>query len=239
MKFLILILGLQAASLTMAQDLVIGIINEMSGEVSVKHVDGTDVGARVGMKLSIGESVVTAAGASAKVLMKDRNVFFVGESSTLNLQEYSSDESKSGATTIRLEGSAAVKIMRKYDDQESTFRLLTETAVAGVRGTEFSVEQEGAGATKFTTYEGVVEVGEKLNGRKIESPMRVEKGFQVATRNGHLDRSGMKHLSSTELKGARESALRPHAKPAARVEKKTEKHLEKKPEKKSERKPRR
>jgi len=198
MAKLILMANFCFSSLVWAQVAPIGLINSFTGQVTVTHQDATKAIASIGLKLMMGDKVQAGEDSTAKILMHDGNVFTLNEKSELILKEYQAPGSKSGNATLELKGDLHSEIKNKYNDEDASFRVVMPAAVAGIRGTEFFIEQEMENV-KITTFEGVVEVGSSMTGRKIENPVRVEKGFQVVSQSGKFENSGMKKMSPEEL----------------------------------------
>jgi len=182
---------------------VVGLVNQLSGEVSVAHGDGSSAKARMGMQLLVGDTVKTIGGASAKLVMKDGNVFFVNESSSFIIKEYQDAEAKSGATTLTVDGTIHAQINHQYDDQQSSFRMVTPASIVGVRGTEFLVDHQN-GQSQVTTFSGTVDVGQQMNGRKILGAVHVTKGFQYTSHQ-----PGLRQVPEQELNQMRAAAQKP------------------------------
>ena len=189
-------------------DETVGMVNSFTGDVLVHRPSAVDLRAAIGLKLRVGDIIETKDASSAKLIMLDRNIFTVNENSRLDLREYIRDNAK-GNTTLGLEGSLHSEIHNKYNDEDTTFRLITDTAVAGVRGTDFLTEHHN-GEMKITTFEGSVVVGDKMEGRKISNPVPVNKGFQHTHIKGQQFHQTPRRLSEPELHALRQRAQAPH-----------------------------
>jgi len=207
MGALLLALSLSWTGVTFAQSSPVGVINSFSGSVSILHQDGSSINAKIGAKLSVADIVKTGDDGLAKIIMQDQNIFMLNEDSELILKEYPLKGTSKGSTTLETKGDLHLKINQRYNDEDSSFRLITSSAVAGVKGTEFAVADR-EGQTQITTLEGKVEVGEKMQGRKIQNPVSLEKGLQISANRNGVDRQSIKHLSASELAGVKAHSLR-------------------------------
>ena len=117
--------------------------------------------ARRGSKMKPGDAVRTEAGAYAKITMSDKNVIHVGPDSQMVLTAYQSPEEAGGGTSDShlsvLYGKVRTALEQKYDGKKSRFRVTTEAAVLGVRGTDFVTEHSDVShQTRAITLEGLV-----------------------------------------------------------------------------------
>lgn len=113
-----------------------------------------------GSTIEAGSIVKTADGARAELTFPDGSVVRIGPSSELRLDSASFD----GKTrTVKVEaevvgGQAWAKVATLVGD-DAQFKVKTQNAVAGVRGTIFRVNVESDEATVVKVYNGSVAVG--------------------------------------------------------------------------------
>lgn len=137
------------------------------GDVQVQSGSGAWKAAREGAVLEPGDSVRTAAGSKARLVLEDGALLVVGELSVFSLKSLDTDYSTSMSTSDFTLSSGAVRVVaEKKLTAGSAFNIETPTAVAGVRGTDFSVELDDAETTTVTVFEGQVEVGNILQSLK-------------------------------------------------------------------------
>lgn len=127
-----------------------------------------------------GERILTDASSSVEVSLGGKNQLFVDSSSNLIFE---ADE----ATDLEIEVGLDFGTLRpQLNDWKSSqrFRIVTPTAVAGVRGTDFVVQESLEEGISVDVMEGEVEVEGKL-GQRIRE--RIRAGLQL-----RLDRRGEK-----------------------------------------------
>ncbi len=175
---------------------VIGKVDDFKGDLLILR-NKVELKVSRGLELEEGDRIEAKAKASAKLIMKDQNIFILSENSKLDLKEYVS-KTPPGHTTLLLDGKLLSNIKNKYKDDKPNFRLVTPSGVAGIRGTEFlTVHRENK--MQVTTFEGVVEVGEKMVGRKITDSVIIEKGFQFTGSSGTYQGKSPMILSEEQL----------------------------------------
>lgn len=136
----------------------IGRLVNVSGTVEIQGASGKRT-AVTGGKIYEKESIVTPAGAQAKVMLNDRSVIDIGPSSS-----FSFDEFKSGPTPASRHvslGLAYGKIRSAINTPvsgEGRFKLRTKGIIMGVRGTEIV-----ASDSYVSVPEGRVEVASSSN----------------------------------------------------------------------------
>lgn len=135
-----------------------GIINFMNGEVTIVN-EGKTVPANVGDSITQGMTVKTGAKAVVDIYFGG-SVIRILEKSSVVMKELVKDmASNRELSEFYVEnGKLFSKVSRKLAEGEK-FSVTSPTAVAGVRGTEFLVE-ENAGKSRISCIEGAVAVKE-------------------------------------------------------------------------------
>ena len=132
----------------------------VKGEVTAGPVGGTLAKVKRGTIIAAGSTVKTGEGARAELTFPDGSIVRVGPSSELKLEAASFD----GKTkTVKVEaevvgGQAWAKVATLVGD-DAQFKVKTQNAVAGVRGTVFRINVEQDEATVVKVYNGSVAVG--------------------------------------------------------------------------------
>ena len=110
-------------------------------------------------RVKVGSFVRTGEGARAELRFDDGSVVRIGPSSTLNVGAVGFD-SKSKAVNVEttLVGGKAWANVSKLVGSEAKFKVKTENAVAGVRGTVFRVNIARDKASVVKVYNGAVAV---------------------------------------------------------------------------------
>ncbi len=94
---------------------------------------GTPQSLSEGMKMRVGDVIVTDAAAKVKLLLADDSVLAIGPRSRVVLEEFVLGESRTARLDV-LVGRFKLAIA-KFFGRESDYQVRTPTAVAGVRGT--------------------------------------------------------------------------------------------------------
>lgn len=140
-----------------------GTISLAKGTVYLKKIDSEseEIRARRGQNMEPGDSLRTEQDSYAKLTMSDKNLIHVGPNTEFVLEAYDTEEAGEGSVKISklnvLYGKVRTALEQKYDGKKSKFRVTTEAAVLGVRGTDFLTEHSDiSGQTRATTFDGVV-----------------------------------------------------------------------------------
>lgn len=144
----------------------------VSGDVRIVATDGRERTAIKGTEIEEGESVVSAAGASAQLLMRDGGVIAVRQDTRMRIDEYRFDGSEDGSERSffsLLKGgfrSITGKIGKLHKEN---YRINTPAATIGIRGTDsetFHVTAANAGALNMPagTYNRVNRGATVVNG---------------------------------------------------------------------------
>lgn len=126
---------------------------EAKGPVQVKKTGAAPRTARAGMPLATGDTLITGAGASARLRMADGSDVLIGASSQLRLD--AAPTSQPGVLSL-LVGRIRAKFS-KSEDGSTKALVRTPGSIMGVRGTEFEgVYNPVSRATSVVTLEGTV-----------------------------------------------------------------------------------
>lgn len=132
----------------------------VKGEVTAGPVGGALAKVKRGTAIAAGSVVKTGEGARAELTFPDGSVVRIGPSSELKLEAAAFD----GKTrTVKVEaevvgGQAWARVATLVGD-DAQFKVKTQNAVAGVRGTVFRINVEQDDATVVKVYNGSVAVG--------------------------------------------------------------------------------
>jgi hypothetical protein len=184
----IIVVGILFATPKLFAQSVHGVFRVVKGDVKVTAAsDGKTAQAKIGQKVYPLDTVVTGKDSRAKIVMVDNNEINISPDSKIKIDEYKFNPS-SGEKKVSLKieyGKMRAKVNQKYDDDENTFQVKTQTAVAGVRGTDFFTSfDRGTRATKVVTFEGRVAFGQPGVGGAISNPVMVNPGQMTTVTAG-------------------------------------------------------
>lgn len=117
--------------------------------------------AKIGTAIEIGDQLATGQPGRIKVVFQDDSVLTVSEDSrvTVDEQVFDASASKARSAFSLLKGKVGALVSDYYGKPGNSYEVKTETAVAGVRGTEFAmVYDPQASLTEVTGITGTVHV---------------------------------------------------------------------------------
>jgi hypothetical protein len=123
--------------------------------------NGSSVQAVIGAAVQMGDQLATGRPGRMKVVFPDDSVLTVSEDSrvTVDDQVFSADAGKARSVFGLLRGKVNAAVSEYYRNPGNSYEIKTETAVAGVRGTEFAMTFDPDSAlTEVTGIHGVVSV---------------------------------------------------------------------------------
>jgi len=166
----------------------------VKGDVTAGPVGGTLAKIKRGGTIPGGSTIKTGDGARAELTFPDGSVVRIGPSSELKLEAAAFDgKTKSVKVEAEVVGGQAWAKVATLVGNDAQFKVKTQNAVAGVRGTVFRVNVDQDEATVVKVYNGSVAVGGapaflgsgdgnteackanpiKCNRREIADPMQV------------------------------------------------------------------
>lgn len=149
----------------------------VEGDVTVQRGDGSAQPLLQGTPLQDEDVIQTGAASRLEISMTDGSALRLGENTRLELR-VAPPTGKAFAARLWL-GAVWAKVHKLLQDE--SFRVETENAVAGVRGTEFVVEAGGRSrGDSVRVYEGSVEVRDHGS----VWVHRVEAGRELSVRHG-------------------------------------------------------
>jgi hypothetical protein len=143
----------------------VGKVKVIQGSVSIVHKDGKKTTVTKDTELAENDTVETAADGAAVVHFDGGNKVHVHPDTAVEVKEFkdSKVEASRRALLYLIKGKIRNQVEQKYNGKTSFYRVQTKSAVAGVRGTDFVVEQTEGSDLKTTI--------ETLKGRVILSDL--------------------------------------------------------------------
>jgi hypothetical protein len=142
MMAVVLVAGLQATS-AWAEAPVIGSVKTTSGDARIVRSQGA-APALIGMHLYAQDTLVTGAGGSLGLILRDDSLVSLGPNSELNLVQFQFDPAAQQLSLLTriTQGTVAYFSGQMSKLSPSAVQVETPTATLGVRGTYFVVEVE-------------------------------------------------------------------------------------------------
>ena len=139
-----------------AQDRVSAEMTGIVGKVSAVRGTGAARPLALNSKVMVGETVVTAPGARARLKFTDGSVTTLGENTEFRITRYSLNGDERHVFIDLVTGLARSVVSKM--SPKSSFEIQTPTAVAAVRSTVFCVEQHTDGKMEAVVVEGSLAV---------------------------------------------------------------------------------
>jgi hypothetical protein len=133
---------------------------------SVKVIRGQEtLIAALGTEVRESDSIVTEDNSQARVRLYDRSLLRLGANSRVQMAQLRSDASAERKTiSVKLVVGRLWASVSKLLTSDSAFEVQTQSAVAGVRGTNFGASVDAEGECEIAVGEGKVEVKSKAGG---------------------------------------------------------------------------
>lgn len=148
----------------------VGTVTELEGSASRTPKGATEkVALQVGSAVEVGDTLEVAAEGNLAVTLADQSVIALGEGSKLEIDEARFGEQDTVAFSARLTlGTLWARVTKLVAGSNSKFEVVTERAIAGVRGTIFTVDLVGADQdVEVGVEEGEVEVAHAPPGEEV------------------------------------------------------------------------
>lgn len=137
----------------------VGAIVSWSGFVFISR-DGVDdmIDVEDNETLYKGDVILTAKGSRAKILLNDDSILNISESATFKIKDFVYKKKKSFrfASFKMITGSVRTLVGRYFGSKGSGFEIATDTAVVGVKGTDFIVDIGEGGRSEVFSLSGKV-----------------------------------------------------------------------------------
>lgn len=134
----------------------IGAVSRLVGTPTILRPGGQRVPAARGMMLHQGDRVITGPGGRLEITADDGTVIIVGEATTVMLTRFvAASEAGTGEALLDLiEGILRLQLPHSWN----RFQVITATAVASVRSTDWIIDAGKRGTTAVFVAQGRVEV---------------------------------------------------------------------------------
>jgi hypothetical protein len=143
-----------------ANDKPAGMVKVVRGTVAIVHSDGKKTVVEKSSEFKEGETIDSGKDSAALATFTGGNRLQVHEETVVTVKEFKNPEDASERHSLLhlLKGKIRNQVEQKYNGKSSYYKVTTKSIVAGVRGTDFVIE-EGSGdaaVTQLETLRGVV-----------------------------------------------------------------------------------
>lgn len=186
LKIFLLSAGLVAGLAASAAGAEAGTVASVEGTADVQH-DGRWSAAEIGVPVQVGDAVRTGPDGRVRIVFQDDTVLNVGASSFLVVDRQVFDPEGAGSRSLMklLRGRVRALVSEYYQAPGSSYEIETDTAVAGVRGTEFIVDYDPEQfVTDVVGVSGTVQVNSVLD--RARHGVYVTAGEISTVRQGRL-----------------------------------------------------
>lgn len=154
------------------------VLEYLEGEVTV---DG--VAAEFGQEVNVGAKVKTGDNSYCEIVFGSRNILKITQNA---IAVISIDQTHS---EVALESGGFGAVLNKLQSVaggEVAFRVKTQAAVCGVRGTVFFVQVESPDSTVVCTCNGTVEYSDAAGDNVVESTATHHHGYRITRADGRI-----------------------------------------------------
>lgn len=165
-----------------------GVFKVVKGDVQIKSGrDGSSSKAQLEVRVYPKDTIVTGKDSRAKILMVDKNELNISPSSTVVIEryQYAPEAHQKDVLLNVISGKLRSKVNQKYDGQTNRFEVKTQSAVAGVRGTDFIVSVSGS-ETHVVTFQGTVAFSPISSAGGLNNPVFVKPGQTSTVSAGNV-----------------------------------------------------
>jgi hypothetical protein len=156
----------------------VGIATGTEGKILQFHEGETassDV--KLASPVFMNDRIKTKSDSEASFTFDDKSSLTLGENSNISIKKHIYDPDKDLRQTVVNVALGTVRfVVTKGKAKGSSFKVVTPTAVAGVRGTEFVVTVDKGGRTSFIGISGSIETAPLLANGKLGKKSIVAKG---------------------------------------------------------------
>lgn len=185
---------------------------DYNGDVSIQKEKSNEwLDVVINMPIQQEDNIITGEGSYAEIFVDDGSTIKVEESSEINLRELVFDEdSQEVQIEIFLKAGILFANIVEAIQQSPSVKVYTNTAVAGVRGTEFVVDASDPKETNIGVFSGEVEAfGLDDEGNVLEDePVSIEEGYQTTVLRNNTPHDPIVHKKRMLLFKNRIKALR-------------------------------
>lgn len=138
----------------------VGTVAALQGDTRIER-NGQVLAAEIGNPVFVGDVLTTGDNGKLRVVFQDDSVLSLAENSRVTVDENIFDATAGQARSLfgLLRGKVNAAVSEYYRRRGNAYEIRTETAVAGVRGTEFAVRFDPAAqVTEVVGIEGTVQV---------------------------------------------------------------------------------
>ena len=155
------ILAFQMGPLTDAQADAVGRLTQVEGRVDILRggeLPATPV--KVDDGVQTGDVLRTKSLSKAQITFIDNSILTIAPESRVGIEAYMVDsaQNKRNAVVQLFQGLAHVVVSKVFKSTEPDFVVKTQTAIMGVRGTEFGIRLQ-PNSSEILNFEGVLQVG--------------------------------------------------------------------------------
>jgi hypothetical protein len=162
----LVILAFQAGTLASAQADVVGRLTQVEGRVDILRGGQLPaIPAKLNDGVETGDVIRTKSISKAQITFIDNSTLTISPESRVGIESYMFDSAKNKRNSVvqLFQGLAHVAVSKIFKAAEPDFVVKTQTAIMGVRGTDFGVRIY-PNSSDVLNFEGHLQVGNLLSG---------------------------------------------------------------------------
>ncbi len=162
----------------------VGQIISAENTVTVTRADGQESSGQAGLPLYAGDTLITGEDSRVKFSLNDTDMFELGESSEMAVDEFSDLAKEEGnQPLLRLVTGFLRSTISSLKGDDAQPAVQTPTVVAGIRGTVFDTVVSLDGTTAFAVDEGRIEVDWEAGKEMLEAGQSAEVDEETESMN--------------------------------------------------------
>ncbi|WCL50917.1 lipoprotein LipL45 [Leptospira sp. GIMC2001] len=144
------------------------------GDSKVSHADGTEERAQLGASVKTGDTIKTGEKGKVDLQLDNGSSIRIAPSTTLDFAKLAMNASGSSETQLALVSGKVFANVNKAK-KDDNFSIVTPTAIAGVRGTSFIVENDAkTNKAKVKVVDGAVAMSSRIPALENLKPEEIE-----------------------------------------------------------------
>ncbi len=167
MKLLSILFLILGVSISISASNSVGKIISLEGRAFIKKGDSNFKKLKMTDSIESGDTLKTSHKSRIKIAFIDNSIIYVAPKSQFKIENYKYNKKKKERNSVlNLFGGRVKLLVAKLSSKNRNFKVKTETATVGVRGTEFIVSTETTNESEILVLSGSVEVINPLDETK-------------------------------------------------------------------------
>ncbi len=152
----------------------LGELSSVKGKVTVQSGSSSAAIAKAKQKIQEGDFIVTESGSEAVLTLDTGSVIKIAASTRMRISKNTVKNDQGQSFSVGLSSGSISSKVAKLKNSSDNFAIYTPSAVAGVRGTDFSVAAGLDGSSRVQVSEGSVDVSRDGKTSNLKTKQRAD-----------------------------------------------------------------